>query len=137
MSGGFIKTPATSEVMHAPTKVTAAAATFTIGITSSAGARRLRFARPTRRVTGFSRHLRQPRRWLRWSSRPGEALATVDETRTKCGLSGEHRGSGGEPMTYGKVSCRQKPQTGTGSAQDHGAGWQTCPSRHHGGRGWL
>jgi uncharacterized membrane protein YfcA len=35
-SGGFIKTPATSEVMHIPTKVAAATTTFTIGITASA-----------------------------------------------------------------------------------------------------
>lgn len=35
-SGGFIKTPATSEVMHVPTKVAAATTTFTIGVTASA-----------------------------------------------------------------------------------------------------
>lgn len=35
-SGGFIKTPATSEIMHIPTKVAAATTTFTIGITASA-----------------------------------------------------------------------------------------------------
>lgn len=35
-SGGFIKTPATSEVMHVPTKVAASTTTFTIGITASA-----------------------------------------------------------------------------------------------------
>ena len=35
-SGGFIKTPATSEIMHVPTKVAAATTTFTIGITASA-----------------------------------------------------------------------------------------------------
>lgn len=35
-SGGFIKTPATSELMHVPMKVAAATTTFTIGITSSA-----------------------------------------------------------------------------------------------------
>jgi uncharacterized membrane protein YfcA len=34
--GGFIKTPATNEIMHVPTKVAAATTTFTIGITSSA-----------------------------------------------------------------------------------------------------
>jgi hypothetical protein len=36
VSGGFIKTPAMSEVMHVPTKVAAATTTFTAGITSSA-----------------------------------------------------------------------------------------------------
>ncbi len=36
VSGGFIKTPAMSEVMHVPTKVAAATTTFTIGITASA-----------------------------------------------------------------------------------------------------
>jgi len=36
-SGGFIKTPATSEVMHVPVRVAAATTTFTIGITSAAG----------------------------------------------------------------------------------------------------
>ena len=35
-SGGFIKTPATSEIMGVPTRVAAATTTFTIGITSSA-----------------------------------------------------------------------------------------------------
>lgn len=35
-SGGFIKTPATSELMHVPMKVAAATTTFTVGITSSA-----------------------------------------------------------------------------------------------------
>jgi len=35
-SGGFIKTPATSELMHVPMKVAASTTTFTIGITSSA-----------------------------------------------------------------------------------------------------
>jgi uncharacterized membrane protein YfcA len=35
-SGGFIKTPATSELMHVPVKVAASTTTFTIGITSSA-----------------------------------------------------------------------------------------------------
>lgn len=35
-SGGFIKTPVTSEIMHAPTKVAAATTRFTIGITASA-----------------------------------------------------------------------------------------------------
>lgn len=35
-SGGFIKTPAMSEVMHVPTKVAAATTTFTIGVTASA-----------------------------------------------------------------------------------------------------
>lgn len=35
-SGGFIKTPAMSEVMHVPVKVAAATTTFTIGITSAA-----------------------------------------------------------------------------------------------------
>jgi uncharacterized membrane protein YfcA len=35
-SGGFIKTPAASEIMHVPTKVAAATTTFTVGITSSA-----------------------------------------------------------------------------------------------------
>lgn len=34
--GGFIKTPATSEVMHVPTKIAAATTTFTVGITASA-----------------------------------------------------------------------------------------------------
>lgn len=36
VSGGFIKTPATSELMHVPTKVAAATTTFTIGITAAA-----------------------------------------------------------------------------------------------------
>ena len=36
-SGGFIKTPATSEVMHVPVRVAAATTTFTIGITSATG----------------------------------------------------------------------------------------------------
>ena len=36
-SGGFIKTPATSEVMHVPVKVAAATTTFTVGITAAAG----------------------------------------------------------------------------------------------------
>jgi hypothetical protein len=35
-SGGFIKTPATSEVMHVPVKVAASTTTFTVGITSAA-----------------------------------------------------------------------------------------------------
>jgi uncharacterized membrane protein YfcA len=35
VSGGFIKTPVTSEVMHVPTKVAAATTIFTIGITSA------------------------------------------------------------------------------------------------------
>lgn len=35
-SGGFIKTPATTELMHVPLKVAAATTTFTIGVTSSA-----------------------------------------------------------------------------------------------------
>ncbi|HEU5083445.1 MAG TPA: sulfite exporter TauE/SafE family protein [Acidimicrobiales bacterium] len=35
-SGGFIKTPATAELMHVPMKVAAATTTFTVGITSSA-----------------------------------------------------------------------------------------------------
>lgn len=35
-SGGFIKTPAMSEVMHVPTKVAAATTTFTIGVTAAA-----------------------------------------------------------------------------------------------------
>lgn len=34
-SGGFIKTPAMSEVMHVPTKIAAATTTFTVGITSA------------------------------------------------------------------------------------------------------
>lgn len=36
-SGGFIKTPATSEVMHVPVKVAASTTTFSIGVTSAAG----------------------------------------------------------------------------------------------------
>lgn len=36
-SGGFVKTPATSEVMHVPVRVAAATTTFTIGVTSAAG----------------------------------------------------------------------------------------------------
>ena len=35
-SGGFIKTPATSEIMRVPVKVAAATTTFTVGITSAA-----------------------------------------------------------------------------------------------------
>jgi uncharacterized membrane protein YfcA len=35
-SGGFIKTPVTSELMHVPTRVAAATTTSTIGITASA-----------------------------------------------------------------------------------------------------
>ncbi len=35
-SGGFIKSPVTSEVMHVPTKIAAATTTFTIGITAAA-----------------------------------------------------------------------------------------------------
>ena len=35
-SGGFIKTPATSELMHVPVKVATSTTTFTVGITSSA-----------------------------------------------------------------------------------------------------
>lgn len=35
-SGGFIKTPATTEIMHVPMKVAAATTTFTVGITASA-----------------------------------------------------------------------------------------------------
>lgn len=35
-SGGFIKTPATTEIMRVPTKVAAATTTFTVGITASA-----------------------------------------------------------------------------------------------------
>jgi uncharacterized membrane protein YfcA len=35
VSGGFIKTPNTSEVMHVPVKVAAATTTFTVGITSA------------------------------------------------------------------------------------------------------
>lgn len=36
VSGGFIKTPALSEVMHVPSRVAAATTTFTVGITASA-----------------------------------------------------------------------------------------------------
>lgn len=36
VSGGFIKTPATSELMGVPMKVAAATTTFTVGVTSSA-----------------------------------------------------------------------------------------------------
>ncbi|MCE9623210.1 MAG: sulfite exporter TauE/SafE family protein [Actinomycetia bacterium] len=36
-SGGFVKTPASSEVMHVPVRVAAATTTFTIGVTSAAG----------------------------------------------------------------------------------------------------
>lgn len=36
-SGGFIKTPVTSELMHVPVRVAAATTTFTIGITSATG----------------------------------------------------------------------------------------------------
>lgn len=36
VSGGFVKTPAMSELMHVPTKVAAATTTFTIGITAAA-----------------------------------------------------------------------------------------------------
>ncbi len=35
VSGGFIKTPTTTEVMHVPIKVAAATTTFTVGITSA------------------------------------------------------------------------------------------------------
>lgn len=35
-SGGFIKTPATAELMHVPVKVAASTTTFTIGVTSAA-----------------------------------------------------------------------------------------------------
>lgn len=35
--GGFVKTPATSEVMHVPVRVAAATTTFTIGVTAAAG----------------------------------------------------------------------------------------------------
>ncbi|MCU0311796.1 MAG: sulfite exporter TauE/SafE family protein [Acidimicrobiales bacterium] len=35
VSGGFIKTPTTTEVMHVPVKVAAATTTFTVGITSA------------------------------------------------------------------------------------------------------
>lgn len=36
-SGGFIKTPAISELMHVPVKVAASTTTFSIGVTSAAG----------------------------------------------------------------------------------------------------
>jgi hypothetical protein len=36
-SGGFVKTPATTEVMHVPVRVAAATTTFTVGITAAAG----------------------------------------------------------------------------------------------------
>jgi uncharacterized membrane protein YfcA len=36
VSGGFIKTPASTELMHVPVKVAAATTTFTIGVTSAA-----------------------------------------------------------------------------------------------------
>lgn len=36
-SGGFVKTPATTEVMHVPVRVAAATTTFTIGVTAAAG----------------------------------------------------------------------------------------------------
>jgi uncharacterized membrane protein YfcA len=35
--GGFVKTPATTEVMHVPVRVAAATTTFTIGVTAAAG----------------------------------------------------------------------------------------------------
>jgi uncharacterized membrane protein YfcA len=35
VSGGFVKTPVTTEVMHVPVKVAAATTTFTVGITSA------------------------------------------------------------------------------------------------------
>ncbi len=35
--GGFVKTPASSEVMHIPVRVAAATTTFTIGVTAAAG----------------------------------------------------------------------------------------------------
>ena len=37
VGGGFLKTPAMSELMHVPVKVAAATTTFTLGITASAG----------------------------------------------------------------------------------------------------
>ena len=37
VGGGFIKTPAMSEIMHVPVKVAAATTTFTLGMTASAG----------------------------------------------------------------------------------------------------
>lgn len=36
ISGGFVKTPATSEVLRVPTKVAASTTTFTVGVTASA-----------------------------------------------------------------------------------------------------
>jgi uncharacterized membrane protein YfcA len=36
-SGGFIKTPTLSEVLHVPVKVAAATTTFTVGVTAAAG----------------------------------------------------------------------------------------------------
>ena len=36
VGGGFIKTPASSEIMHAPVKVAASTTTFSIGITAAA-----------------------------------------------------------------------------------------------------
>ncbi len=35
VGGGFIKTPAMSEIMHVPVKVAAATSTFTVGITAA------------------------------------------------------------------------------------------------------
>jgi uncharacterized membrane protein YfcA len=35
VSGGFVKTPVTTEVMHVPVKVAAATTTFTVGVTSA------------------------------------------------------------------------------------------------------
>ena len=37
VSGGFIRTPASTEIMHVPIKVAAATTTFTVGITSAVG----------------------------------------------------------------------------------------------------
>jgi uncharacterized protein len=37
VGGGFLKTPAMSEIMHVPVKVAAATTTFTLGITASTG----------------------------------------------------------------------------------------------------
>ena len=37
VSGGFIRTPASTEVMHVPIKVAAATTTFTVGVTSAVG----------------------------------------------------------------------------------------------------
>ncbi|MEZ5239426.1 MAG: sulfite exporter TauE/SafE family protein [Microthrixaceae bacterium] len=37
VGGGFLKTPAMSEVMHVPVKVAAATSTFTAGITAASG----------------------------------------------------------------------------------------------------